>query len=222
MREQDSLSHVVDMHHVQAELRERLRRHLAGAGLLDHLPEERVVAGPIHAPGLHDDDRSAPRGALLGELMREVLGLVVVGHEPVRFVALEGLVDRPPVRVPERVHSRDVDEPFHAGILGGIEHAFRTADVRVVHRLALRRRHPDAVVGGDVEGRLAALHASTNGVSVAEVALNDLRVEPCGLLRRAHEHHYVVAAVAQPLDDARADEARSARHEPSHGPADYP
>jgi hypothetical protein len=181
-----------------------------------------VVAGPVDEPRLDDHDRRAGGGTLLGQLVREVLGLVVVRDEAVAFVASIALVDRLSVGVAKRVHGRDVDDPVDPRVRRRVEHALSATHVRVVHRLALRLRHPDAVVRGDVEGCLAALHAATNGVGVSEVALNHLGVEPRSLLRRAREHHHVVTAVAQPLDDARADEPRSTGHESSHGAGSYP
>ena len=82
--------------------------------------------------------------------------------------------------------------------------------------------HAHAVVGRDVEGGLAALHAAADGVGVAEVALHHLGVQPGGLFRRAREHHDLVAPVAQPLDHARPDEPRSTRHKSFHGAGSYP
>ncbi len=65
-------------------------------------------------------------------------------------------------------HARSVDHAPHANLAGGVKNCPRALYVRAIHLLWIA--HPEAVVGGHVEDRLAARHCFFERRRVAEIA----------------------------------------------------
>ena len=151
MDEHDPLRDVLDEDEVVAAVGEHPQLQLPTPQLVDQVADLRVVARAVDDARHRDDDRRALLDALVHELVRAVLGLVVVREEALGLVALEGLVDDGALRVAEDVAGRDVDDPRHARVGRRVEHALGAAHVRFPHGLVLALRHPDLVNGADVE-----------------------------------------------------------------------
>ena len=96
---------------------------------------------------------------------------------------------------------------------------FQLADVRVGHLLHDGVVHADAVIGGDVERGVRALHALLYRGRIGQVARDKLaaeRAQGVRLLRRAHQAHDLVAARAQFRGHPAADESGPTGQESSH------
>ena len=78
-----------------------------------------------------------------------------------------------------------------------------------------RVRHPEAVVGGDVDHVAAALDGALEGGGVREVPHHGLAqpVDQPAVAARAGEQAERVASGGEGAGDGRADEARAARDE---------
>jgi hypothetical protein len=72
---------------------EHLRRQLAGARLLDHVADLGVVVRAVDTTRLDDHDRRATGDPVLGELVCERLGALILTRE--LAVATEALLDDP-------------------------------------------------------------------------------------------------------------------------------
>src|SRR5205085_1960645 len=87
------------------------------------------------------------------------------------------------------------------------------------HVLAFTVRSPQAVVGGDVEDELAALHRALEGCGIGEVASSVFsfkRCDVCQVAGLADEQPQVSATSGQLLGDVRTDKAGRAGDEGFH------
>ena len=151
-----------------------------------------------------------------------VLRLVVPAEEPSREVAAVRLVDDAAVRVAEHVDRRDVDDPRHAGRLGGVEHPRRRADVRVPHRAALAPWDADPVAAGGVDQRVGAAQACRSGAPTSdEVVRDELRAEVAARndapgAGRGRARRPSSPRSRRPLDDRPPDEPGAAGDDDAH------
>ena len=124
-------------------------------------------------------------------------------------------------RAAERRDAAGVDDALDAGLGGGEQQRAGAVDVGAVHRR--RARHPQPIVGGDVEQRAAARDRAGEARRVVEVAHGRLerqvRRQPAGAPRPDQRAHRSPRGDQRPRD-RRADEAARAgdqRRQPACG-----
>ena len=219
-RQHDAGGHVVHVRHQVARVGQHLQLQLPGGRLVDDRAQLGVVAGAVDATGLDHHDRRPARDPLVGDLVRQHLGLLVERREAaVGAYVLLGH-DRA-LGIAEGDHRRHVDDARHVGLDGRVQHPRGAAHVGVEHALALGGGDPDLVDGGAVDHRVGALNATRDRVQRAQVALDQLDAgggQVRGLGRVAHQRSHIVAALDQQPRHPTADEARGSRHKDLHDP----
>ena len=222
-RQQDPVGYVLDVDQRDPEVGEGEERQPALDNPFDQLAELGMVARPVNAARLDDHAGKAVADHLLGDPVRPVFRLLVVGTEPFAGM-LVGLVDDLAVGIAEGADCADVDDLRRACLTSCGEDVRGAGDVGLVHRLPPAGGDPDLVDRSSVDRCVAALEARGDRCDVADVALDQLAAEPgeaAGLLGRAHQRPHLVAALAQLAGDMGADEAGRAGLKDLHESGPY-
>jgi hypothetical protein len=121
---------------------------------------------------------------LLGHELRALVVADHVGEHDRRLFVTQLAIRR-------ESHGRDGAGVHHAAdtlLSGGPDDIAGALDVGAIH--LLRVAHPKAVIGGNVEDEIAALHAASKGFRVSEISGHELRFKlfyvrrPAGLSRQ--------------------------------------
>ncbi len=208
-REQVPLGHVVDMDDVEAGI--DIGRHPPECGVADHPPgRRRLDVARADRRRRVDDHR---RHALLAhQLQHRLLGQVfgaLVGADDLVRMHLGQLVPRRAVAdQAERGDAAAIDDPLGARRLRRQQQVPRAVHIGPQHGIGVR--HPEPIVGGDVEHGAAAADRGGEGGGIGEVALDQLGVEP--------GHVAPVAAPPHQQPQAVPTRGERARHRRAHEP----
>ena len=99
------------------------------------------------------------------------------------------------------------------------DHPLRSAHVGRFHLVTVGLGDADPIVGGHVEAGVAAVHGLADRVRRAEIPIHQLApdgVQAAGLLRRPHQGHHDLPALAQGPDQMPPDEPGSSGDEGPH------
>jgi hypothetical protein len=198
-----------DVTRVEAEGGKRHVAELPGHCRPDLVTELRRVARAVDTARHGNHDRRARGARSLATSCARYFVSSYTERKPEEIADVR-LVDDRAVGVPEDVDGRDVDDPRHGGVNGGVDHALGAGDVRIAHSRGLDGSDSHLVHGGCVDDEIASVERP--GRNLAEIADHQLAAQ---LGQRAGPSGRGTSATTS-LPRSRKSSARRPPRIPSH------